>query len=234
MFVQRPKVHPMATAALVRIQAAGVEISPEIVLWVQQAAEKIAKTPPRPVADLVDWPAPCGGALLYPLSFGAVSWVTGLPDRMQTDPRVVGFACAHARQPEVFAPIRGPIAATVAVAKWLLRLRCSRAALEAAVDVVLGGEEYVEVKPVTPRKRDERSVEWGAVVRALCTKFPGTSPEYWMWDVSREKCYAMLREINEELPEGQQTTAYEEEANVAFFSVVQHIIDTRGGMSDGG
>jgi hypothetical protein len=223
MHVTKPQLHPMARAGLIEIQAAGVEITPDIVLWVQDAAEKIRKTPLRPSADLVDWPITAGGALLYPLSFGAVAWLSGLPQRMQNDVRTIGFACAHSHDLATFERLRGHIPAWMAVRAWALTLLCSRDALAAAVDEAIGNEEYVEVKDAIARKRDPESVHWGAVVRALCTKYPGTSPEYWTLKVSRECCYAMIQAVNSELPDDQQATDYEIESNAAFRSVIEHI-----------
>jgi hypothetical protein len=223
MHVNKPTLHPMARAGLIEIQAAGVEITPDIVLWVQDAAEKIRKTPLRPSADLVDWPVSAGGALLYPLSFGAVAWLTGLPKRMQDDIRVIGYACAHSHDLKLFETLRHPLPASIAVMRWALTLKCSRDALSSAVDEALGNEEYVEVKDAIPRKRDPESVHWGAVIRALCTKYPGTTPSYWTWDVSRDYCYAMVQQISEELPDSVKPTDYEIESNAAFRSIVEHI-----------
>lgn len=222
MQVQRPTLNPLARAALVEIQAAGVEITPDIVLWVHTAAERIRKVPPRPVADLVDWPCLAGGAALYPLTFGAVAWLMRLPERMRNDVRCIGYACAHGKDPAALER-HNTLTAALAVARWAAKLTCSRDALAAAVDMVLGNEDYVEVKDAIPRKRDPESVEWGAVVRALCTKYPGTTGSYWTWQVSREHCYAMLQQINAELPEDQQVTDYEVEMNAQFRSIVEHV-----------
>lgn len=220
--VQRPTLNPLARAALVEIQASGIEVTPEIVLWVHTAAERIKKVAPRPVADLVDWPAACGGALLYPLTFGAVAWLMRLPARMRNDVRCIGYAMAHAKSPGVFERAH-PIAASVAVLKWVGGLTCSPDALAATVDMLLGNEEYVEVKDALVRKRDPESVEWGAVVRALCTKYPGTTGTYWTWQVSRDHCYAMLQQVEAELPDDNKPTDYEVEMQAAYQNIVAHI-----------
>ena len=215
----------MARAALLEIQASGVEVTPDIVLWVHDAATRIASNPPRPVADLIDWPVACGGALLYPLTFGAVSWLLSLPDRLQNDMRAVAFACAHAKMPEAFEKSRGTVAAVWAVAKWTSQLRCSFSALSAAVNQVLGVYDIVEVKDANERtpKPDAGSTDWGGMIRALCVRYPGTSPDYWTWGVSREKACAMLQSANDDLPEENQITDYEIEANFAFRSIVESI-----------
>jgi hypothetical protein len=95
------------------------------------------------------------------------------------------------------------------------------------VDEVLGNEEYVEVKDAIARKRDPESIHWGAVIRALCTKYPGTDATHWTWDVSREYCYAMVQQVNEELPDDAKVTDYEIESNAAFRTIVDHIKATR-------
>lgn len=231
MNVQKPTLHPLARAALVEIQAAGVEITPDVVLWVHSAAERIRKTPLRPVADLVDWPVMAGGIALYPLSFGAVAWLMRQPERMRNDIRVIAFACANSKQPEILESLSSTMTAMLAVTRFASRLTCSRDALAAAVDEVIGNEEYVEVKDAIQRKREPGSWEWGGVVRALCTKYPGTTGAYWTWQVSRDHCYAMIQQVNEELPDDCQVTDHEVEMNAQFRSIVEHI---KAGVSNGG
>jgi hypothetical protein len=231
MLVKRIKLHPMARAGLQEIQAAGVDITPDVVLTVQAAAEAIRKTPLRSVAELVDWPVLAGGVALYPLSFGAVAWLMGLPPAMRNDVCVIGYACAHSFRLKLLRAVRWTVPAWVAVRAWSLGVRCSRAALAAAVDEALGCEEYVEVKDTVARRRDPESADWGAVVRALCTKYPGTTGAYWTWQVSRDYCYAMLQQVNEELPDGHKVTDYEIEANVQFRAVIEHL--KGGGSLDG-
>lgn len=231
MLVQRPTLNPLARAALVELQAAGVEITPDIVLWVHTAAEKIRKVPPRPVADLVDWPVMAGGAALYPLTFGAVAWLMRLPDRMRNDVRVIGYACAHGKQPAALEKLN-TLTAVLAVTRWVATLTCSRDALAAAVDMAIGNEEYVEVKDTIPRKRDPESAEWGAVVRALCTKYPGTTGAYWTWQVSREHCYAMLQQVAAELPDESKPSDYEIEMQAAYHNIVAHIKAEHGKQAE--
>ena len=233
MIVKWKKVNPLAQAALVEIQAAGVEITPDIVLSVQDAAEAIRKTPLRPVADLVDWPVMAGGAALYPLTFGAVSWLMRLPERMRNDVRVIAFACAHTKQPDTLIALSGVLPTIAAVLRWSMRLTCSYDALSAAVDEVLGLESYAEITETIKRKRDPESIHWGAAVRALCTKYPGTTPSYWTWDVGREYAYAMIQQVNEELPDDARVSDYEIEANATFRNLVEHLKRGTGEPTNG-
>ena len=223
MWVEQPQIHPMVRPALAEIQSAGVEITPEIVVWVQHAANAIRKTPERAVEEIIDWPVPCGGALLYPLSFGAREWLTALPENVRNDIRVIAYACAHSKRPDVLRPLRYAVSAMAAARIWAWRLTCSRGALEASVDMVLGAEHYVEVKETVARKRDAGSTHWGAAVRAACTKYPGTTPEYWTWQSSVAQLYDAIAMANEDLPPNIQVTGYEVESNIAFRSIVEHI-----------
>lgn len=223
MIVNKSELNPLARRALVEIQSAGREITPEIVLWVQDAAERIRKTPLRPISELVDWPIECGGVLLYPLSFGAASWIRRQPLRVQSSIHAIGFACAHSFEPDTFTALATPIKSIAAITRWAMGLKCSTAALTVAIDSIMGSESCVEVKDEIKRKRDEESYHWGAFIRALCTKYPGTSPEYWTWQVSREKSYAMIQQVNEELPDEKQVTEYEMDQNATFRLIVEAI-----------
>lgn len=222
MWVSKPRLNPVAREALKELQAAGVEITPDVVLWVHDAATRIASHPPRPVSDLIDWPVPVGGVSLYPLSFGAAAWLSTLPDRFKDDIRFIAFACAHSRCPEVFDKIKGQVSFCVTTIKWISKLRCSMKALRAAIDQVLGVENDVFVSTTGEDSASEVH-HWGAVVVALCRKFPGTTPDYWTWQVSRDKVHAILSELNAELPEENRVTEYEVEANTAFRAIVEHI-----------
>jgi hypothetical protein len=213
----------MVIPALAEIQSAGVTVTPEIVAWIQEAALAIRKTKHRPSSDLIDFPAPCGGAWLYPLSFGAVAWIQELPMPMQNDVRVLAFACCHSRDPEYLAKLRGSLAVWLAVAKWVMTLKCSMAALSECVDRLLGAGSLVEIPDHTGRRKEDSDWEWGGVIKAMCTKYPSTTPEYWMWGVSQEKLAFMLTELQSELPSDVKFTDNEVNATNEFRSIVESI-----------
>lgn len=230
MQVHKPELNPMARDALVIIQASGVEITPEIVLWVQDAAKRVANGPLRSSADLLDWPIMAGGALLYPLTFGAMAWLQELPPQLRYDVRVIAFACAHAKQPQVFQMLRGNVCKMAAkVIWWACRLTCSKIALQAAVNQVLGSNRIVDIEDPQPPDDpdpDEHPWQWGTTVTALCAKYPGTAPAFWVWEVSREQASALLHGINAKLQESDQVTSYEIEATREFWAIVEHIKKT--------
>jgi hypothetical protein len=213
----------MVRPALVEIQAAGVDIKPEIVVWLQDAALAIRKTPHRPCADIIDFPVSCGGVLLYPLSFGAVAWLTAIPKRLQNDTRVLAFACAHSRNYETLGKLQGTLAVTLAVTKWVMRLTCSMDALAVTVDRLIGCNESVDIPDHTGRRKTDDDWEWGAVIKSLCLKYPGTSPDYWLWGVSRDKAAYMISTMQNELPDNLKFTEYEIESNATFRSIVESI-----------
>jgi hypothetical protein len=223
MRVKKPALHPMVRPALGEIQAAGVEVTPEIVVWLQDAALNIRKTPNRPSADIVDFPTQCGGVWLYPLSFGAVEWVTQLPKRLQNDTRVLAFACANSRNVETLSKIRGTLAVTLAVSKWVIGLTCSLEALAVTVDRLIGCEGSADVPDHTERRKNDDDWEWGAVIKSLCVKYPGTSPDSWIWGVSRDKAITMISAIQQELPDDIKFTDYEITATNEFRSIVEAI-----------
>jgi hypothetical protein len=223
MRVAKPTLHPMVKPALLEIQSAGIDITPEIVVWLQDAANSIAKTAARPCSDVMDWPTPCGGALLYPLSFGAIEWISKLPHRLQNDCRVIGFACANVKTPEVFVKLNGVLPVTIAVLKWMLRLTCSPATLERTIDIMLGCGKTAEVEDHTGKRKSDDDWQWGATIKALCVKYPGTTPDYWIWQVSREKACYMLSVMQHELPDDLQFTDHEINATNEFRSIVESL-----------
>jgi hypothetical protein len=221
--VNKPSLHPMVRPALAEIQSAGVEITPDIVVWIQDAALKIRKTPHRPSGDIVDFPVLCGGVWLYPLSFGAVAWVMELPRRMQNDTRVLAYACAHSKDYDHLSKLTGTLAVSLAVAKWVMRLTCSMDALAVTVDRLIGCNDSVDIPDHTGRRKDDDDWEWGAVIKSLCVKYPGTSPELWIWGCSRDKAITMISTMQSELPEELKFTEYEIAATNEFRSIVESI-----------
>lgn len=223
MRVTRTPLHPMVAPALTEIQSAGVTVTPEIVVWLQESALAIRKTKYRPPSDLIDFPVPCGGAWLYPLSFGVVAWLQQLPVSMQNDVRVIAFACCNARNPEALEKLHGSLSVWLAVSKWVMRLKCSMTALSECVDSLLALGGITDVPDHTGKRKDDSDWEWGAVIKALCVKYPGTAPEYWMWQVSQEKLAFMLSELQSELPEDSKYTDNEINATNEFRSIVEAI-----------
>jgi len=221
MRLEKPALHPMVNPALSEIQSAGVKITPEIVIWLQDAALRIRKAAHRPDADLIDFPVPCGGVLLYPLSFGAVEWLKALPIRLQNDTRVLAFACVYSRDYSMLSRITGTVAVTLYVAKWILSLRCSMNALSIVVDKLIGCVDVVEVPDHTGMRKQSEDWQWGAIVKSLCAKYPATTPEYWTWEISREKAYMMINDLQDELPCDLKITDYEVNSTNEFRSIVE-------------
>jgi hypothetical protein len=142
---------------------------------------------------------------------------------MRYDVRVIAFAAANSKRPERLIALRWPVVAFAAVLAWILTVRCSHAALTVAVDHILGMESTFEVDDVQKRPEPDNSWEWGAMIRALCARYPGTSPEYWMWDVSREKAAAMLRQDVYEKDAPGVVSDHEKEMTVQFRSIIEHL-----------
>ena len=223
MRVNKPALHPMVRGALLEIQSGGVEITPEIVVWLQDAALAIRKLPHRPDAEIMDTPVMCGGVWLYPPSFAALHWLMQLPTRLQNDSRVLAFACAHSRDRLALERLSGTVAVTLAVAKWSWRLTCSKEALAVTVDRLIGCEPSVDVADISNRPDRDKDYEWGTVIKSLCLKYPGTSPDYWLYDVSRDKALNLIATMQSELPSDLQWTEYEIDATNKFRSIVESI-----------
>jgi hypothetical protein len=142
---------------------------------------------------------------------------------LQNDTRVLAFACAHSRDAETLSKIQGTLSATFAVSKWVIRLTCSLNALAVTVDRLIGCEGSADVPDHTKRRKEDDDWEWGAVIKSLCLKYPGTSPDYWTWGVSRDKAITMVSAMQQELPDDIKFTDYEITATNEFRSIVESI-----------
>ncbi len=223
MLVKRPTVNPLALDACRRIQAAGVAVTLEIGLWVQQAAEAMRDTARRASHTLVDWPVTVGNARLYRLSYAALEWHERLPDDLRDDDLVLAWACAHSMDPEALQSVTTPREVRKAVKVWAGRLTCSPGALALALDDLGYGSGYVEIKDAIPKKAidPKRLHTRGAVITALCRRYPGTTPDLWTWKMSFDRALSYL--VNED---DDEVTDADRRAHVEFLSIVNHIIET--------
>jgi hypothetical protein len=96
-------------------------------------------------------------------------------------------------------------------------------ALENVVDRLLGCCDFADVPDHTGKRKSSEDWEWGTLVKALCMKYPGTLPEYWCWQVSREKAIQMVSELQSELSPDIQFTDYEVTATNEFRSIVESL-----------
>lgn len=223
MTVNRPKLHPMAAAAIRSLEAKGLRPTAEHVLWLQDAARRIKKANTSRIAEMVDWPIDCGGVLIHRLSIMATEWLMCLPPEMQENPFVQAFACAHSHDENTLKSLVSPLSIKMRVMGWKSRIKASRQALAAVLAVQMGDSDLFEVASVTPRKAmpeqdHDHAEDFGMMVLALCKRFEGTSPQFWACEVSLEYAFEMLNSIDEQEVSGHQITM-----GVAFRSIVAHI-----------
>jgi hypothetical protein len=109
-------------------------------------------------------------------------------------------------------------------------VRCSEKALFDAVEYMTGQmySETVEIESPLQAKtghEDSNPFQWGDVLCALCHYYPGTRPEYWLWECSIEFTETMLSKVSRFVPSfGEKVDGAKFEAFAEFRSIVLHII----------
>jgi len=226
MLVTRPALHPKAAAAVRSLESKGLHPTASHVLWLQDAAKKIKKASKTRTAEMIDWPLECGGIRLYRISIFATDWLLKLPVKMQDDPFVQAFACAHSHDPDTLKSLCTPLKLWLHVKGWKSQILASKQALAACLAIVMGDEdETVEVVEVTPRKEpakiktDDEPADFGFLVLSLCRRYPGTTPQYWSCEVSAAYALEMLA-IDEDCC---GVSGHEITMGVAFRSIVAEI-----------
>ena len=227
IMTEKPKLHPMAAAAIKSLEAKGLNPTPAHVLWIQDAALRMRRKNDRRIAELIDWPIPCGGVSLYPFSIGAMEWMRMLDEDLQNQTFVQAFACAHAKDRAALSRLTERREIIRAVREWRKHITASESAVSAVLNTLIGRDsEMVEVDAIVPRiaETQERAyqVEFGAFILALCAKYPGTMPDYWAFQVSFDfACSAMARPVDGENEEG--VTGRDITMGVAFRSIMAQI-----------
>lgn len=223
MFVEKPKLHPMAAAAIESLKSKGLSPSPSQILWLHDAAMRIKRATTPRIGELIDWPIECGGIDFYPLSIAAHRWLASLPADMQESPYAQAFACAYSRDEATLRNVATPMKARFAVWAWRARLFASKKALGAVLRVVMGDDERVEVQTAIAKKPEsgviDSPLDWGAFVFNLCRLYPGTTPHYWVFEVSLDFALdAMSKADDEGIVKGHEVTQH-----AAFRSIFKTI-----------
>ena len=218
----RPKLEPAAKAAIKELEAStGRQVAPVNVLWLQSAASELAR-PDRESPKLCDLPLAVGGALLWPLSYFAAEWFENVASKAYgMDKRVVAFTLAHSFDRDTLQRLATQAQVKDAVNAWLDTLLCAPAALEAAVDRMVGQDELMHVEnPAPVADAVARASDWGDIVALLCSKYHGTDPLFWACRCSIDYCAEMAIRAASELPPDKQPNL---NSVARFHSVVAHI-----------
>lgn len=226
--IVKPALHQMARKAIEKMAAQGLHPTPEHVIWLQNAAADIKNLAEKRIASLIDWPVYCGGVKLYPLTFGAMQWLNSIDQELSANTNVQAFACANSRELDVLNTLHGHREIMRAVRDWRRNVLASPDALSAALNVVIGMEDTVEIECSVARKNDSESKrvhlpQFGGFILALCRRYPGTTPEWWCWGVSFDYALAALDQAQEDTGEEGAVTSREIRATANFLSLVNHI-----------
>jgi hypothetical protein len=235
VIVNKPKLHSLAVEAIAKLRNDGVTVDDGAVLWIDDAAKRMAsaRRRVRPAGEIVDWPVYVGGVALRPLTFAAMEWLDRMPEELRDRDDVLAFACCHGYAPEVLMALTSAREVRYAVRAWLSEVTCSPSALYDTVDEITARAPVAEIADAVA-KRDgalkSDPVTYGTLVRALVRRYPGSDPAYWMWSVSADRAIEALADSGVHADSEPRVTAEEIDAHAAFLSVVKAV---REGSANG-
>jgi hypothetical protein len=232
--VKKPVVSPLVDSALAEIRKRGVEPLPDDIIWLHYAAQRMTGRDSRDLPILLDLPLEVGGTLLWPLCRGASLWYrfVALP-LFGDDIRVLAFALAFGRDGQGLQRLATRAQIADKVNTWVDGLSCTATALEEAVDrVVMGDSQLVDFEsPLENKKTQVRAVNYGEPIALLCHNYPGTTPEYWLWEVSQDFMNDAYGQIAKLMPGYSGQAEAQSEAAGEFRAIVLEII--RRGSENG-
>lgn len=231
MLMPKPTFYRIAQDAVNELAKEGIVCTPEEIVWLNSAAEKVVKPTKSDEILFLHLPIACGNSFLWHLSIGARIWLEqygkpwfiGSGDMEQL---VMAYALAHSRQPEVFAGLTSRMVARLKIVLWACKLNATKQELSVAIAICMGDDEdMVEIKsPKSKVEPEGNASDYGDCIALLC-HFYGESPDYWLWKASEQECAQMINKIMNLLPKDKEIKADSPRfTNFSTFRlVVQHI-----------
>lgn len=172
----------LARAEIDALSGEGVVCTPDEILRIQWLAQQV-ETPAARQSLSRGTPVHVGGAVLWPLTMAAESWMhDALEQTVDKRERfcVIAFAMAHARTQAALDGVPAYDAGKHAT-RWAKRLKCSEDELACAVNIVM--EQDDSGPPVEdPKRRDDGSASGDIVAHLVATA--GGTPEMWEQQVA--------------------------------------------------
>lgn len=148
-----------------------------------------AITTPKMVTDklaLLDLPTYVGDAALYRLTFGALFWLQEYAEHFFNDSELlmtlaIGYAMAHAHDPDALESCTDRGRALKAIKKWAWRSNIGIQQLDVYIKSVLNAD-----------KGDSQEVDYPCLFEML-TADRGCDLQYWLWDCNVETVSILLQ-----------------------------------------
>ena len=230
MHVSKPTLHLMARDAIAEIEATGVTVLPEEVLWLHELAQRESQNSDlTELSYWLDMPRRCGPLTFYPLCITAENWVQDYATLwFDGDKRMevlaLAYVLCHGRDPKAYESIVTEKAARSAIRNWAWSLPLTYLQIATAVNEFFSKDEQVEVTKETESERLDIRRHWGWVIPYLM-RYYGGSREDWVYRKSARE----FREMVNKLPEvmGNDAKDGKFDRHIQFRAVVEWIIGGR-------
>lgn len=186
---------PLAEAEIQDLRNAGVEVTDNEVIWINDLCRKVIN-PPGGSTLPAGTPARAGSSWLWPLTIQAaawydraVQWFDGAGEEIET--AVLAYALSHGRTPAAFDLLQDYQSARGPVLEWFRRLDCTHQELTQAVAAVLH-TEVEDLRHLVEDKEEEEPAkdgDAGADIVAFLVQHVHGDPEVWQSRTSLQ--YAM-------------------------------------------
>lgn len=229
MQFKRPRVSPLFLSAVDEIKQAGVALSPDEYIWLNDAANNAINGHDDGCPAFMQMPVRVGNCVLYPKTIGSSLWWENYASKWYgqeptTEMLCIAFMLAHAKQQDVFESLTSRLKTNVALIKWQVSLStsCTMEQLAWGVDKVLGQYNYQNVDSPNEVKIDfPKSIDWGDIIARLCAIY-NQKPEFFIWNVSEKLALDMLAKAPSEMSDPSDDPIKKRNL-AAFFEIKRHL-----------
>lgn len=232
MQVKKPRVSPLFLSAVEEIKQAGVELTPDEYIWLNDAANLAISGHNDGCPAFLQMPVRVGNCVLHPKTIGSSLWWSNYASKWydgeaQSEMLCIAFMLAHAKQREVFEELTSKLKTDIALVKWQISLNtsCTLEQLAWGIDKVLGQHNYAEIDtPNEVKNLYPVSTDWGDIVARLCAAY-NQKPEHFVWQASEALALDMLAKIPSEYATAEDDPL--KKRNLANFFEIKRYLKTR-------
>jgi hypothetical protein len=196
--VKAPAIHAWARDDLAKLRQSGLVVTDDEVAWLSRLAARAHEAPGR--ASDIDRTSPLvfAGAKFWPLTLKAEAWFARWYEAFDGSPHLVValhlFAHHHSKPGDrTLDDLGDPQSVSQAALDWYSELPFALSQIPDLQQRLMDMTGDVEGVPRCGGKdvHAEHGSSIEAKLAALCALFEGTTPDYWLHDVSASKAYAM-------------------------------------------
>jgi hypothetical protein len=235
-----PQLSGKLSDSLDLIRSCGVEPTDAEIVWLAELRRRCDTPPGRESVSSCSSPVDVYGVRLWPLHLMAEAWFVDWFEAFEDDDLlrsgVYLFAHVHSKPGDrTLMEYGGYDAVKARVTEWLVSLPVPQRdlpkimeacyALDAGNEIEVENPDKAKQADPIPRSIEERAAE-------LCKAFPGTTPSYWLADVSKVEIMRMAVVCSADGATGEWAKSPLRIRRIASYLSAVKIISRRGAKAD--